>query len=344
MSEKITIEDVAKKCEVAPSTVSRVFNNKGRIADATKEKVLKVAEEMGFRPRKYTKKKTKVKNINIVFVKSAVSGNPNPFYGPVMKGLEKSLKKRNFNLLFNTISENAHPTSDTVNTIINSESSGIILVGCGINKKIITKIKRAGKPLVLLDNEIWDEDINCIINDNIAGARKVVKYLTDLGHREIGFIGGPLSHISFDQRYIGYKKALKDAGIKKNDKYIRFCQPEEEYSLEGYEVTKKLLNNINDIPTAFFVANDELAVGVLKAIKRNGYKVPGDISIVGFDDIDMARHTSPPLTTVKIFKERMGIHAGKRLVELINKEFIEAIKLVLSVKLIKRESTCPPKL
>jgi DNA-binding LacI/PurR family transcriptional regulator len=340
----VTIHDVAREAEVSLSTVSRVFNNKGNISNETKEKVIAVAAKLGYRPRSYKKQEnTAKKDIGIIFSKRLSSLILDPFYGQVMAGVEEMLIPHNYKLFFKTISGKAKDDSVVINELIKDEKiAGLILTGYDIEREIILKIKKSNIPLVLTDNELWDENIDCVVNDNVAGARKIVKHLIDLGHQQIAFCGGPLSHNSLNERYQGYKQALKEAGLVKNETWVSFCEPS--FNIEdGYDAAMNIFANTSQAPTAVFAANDPIALGVMKAIKELGYRIPEEISVAGFDDIQLAEHTVPSLTTVRIFKNEMGVLAGKRLHELIEGINPKPIKIVMSVDPILRDSTAPCK-
>lgn len=339
-----TIHDVARKAEVSASTVSRVFNNKKNISEDTKKRVLSIAAELGYQPRSYKKQEDNTKNnIGIIFNKRHNNFTLGPFYGQIMSGIEESLIENDYKLFFKTISGKAEDDRSIINDIIQDKSlAGLILTGHVIDKEIILEFKEKNIPLVLVDNDLWDENIDCVVNDNIAGARKMVTHFIELGHRKIAFLGGPLSHTSLEERFIGYQQALKQAGIKEDNNLIHYCEPT--FNIEdGYNKILKIFESINEKPTAIFTANDMLALGAMKALKDLNYRIPEDISIAGFDDIQMAAHTSPPLTTVKIYKNEMGVLAGKRLDELINNKNPKAIKLIVSVDVVIRETTAKPK-
>ncbi|GAB6099204.1 LacI family DNA-binding transcriptional regulator [Halanaerocella petrolearia] len=337
---KITIQDVAEKADVSPSTVSRVFNNKGRISSETRESVLKVANKLGYQYQNKLSQNDKAKNIVIIFnnqLNNYIVNNP--FYSQVMGGIEQSLRDSNYQLLFKTITGKIEQDLETIDDLINDKKTGgLILTGYEIDQEIIMKIEESDIPVVLIDNDLWTENINCVLNDNITGARKVVNHLIKLGHKDIAFIGGPTSHISLKERYLGYQQALQEAKIKVDEDLVRFCSPSFEIS-DGYQVAKELLTSIEDSPTAIFAANDKLAIGFLKACQELNYSVPEDISVAGFDDIEMAQHVMPALTTVRVFKREMGIEAGKRLIDLIDGIAPKPIKIVISVEVIIRNST-----
>ena len=334
----VTIEDVAEKADVSISTVSRVFNQSGRISEGTREKVLAVARDLNYSPRKYTKKR-QGKNIGILINQFSLPILNNPFYSLILKGIEKELNKREFHLVFKTLVGKKDSDEQTVKSVLNDKQfKGLIVAGYGIDISLIKHIKDSPLPVVLVDNDHWDEDIDCVLNDNISGARKIVKGLVERGHERIAFIGGPFSHVSFEKRYMGYKMALKENNIEKDNQLILFGDSSFQVE-DGYKSTKKLLRRLDEKPTALFAVNDITAIGAMKAIKEYGYSIPEDIAVAGFDDINMGRHVSPALTTVRVFKENMGVQAAKRLLELNKNISKQPIKIVLSVKPVFRGST-----
>ncbi|NLW60559.1 MAG: LacI family transcriptional regulator [Firmicutes bacterium] len=338
----VTIHDVAREAGVSLSTVSRVFNNKGNISNETRERVIAAAAKLGYRPRAYKKQEnTAKKNIGIIFSKrlGSLIQDSFSFYAQVMAGVEEILIPHNYEIFFRTISGKAKEDAVIINELTRDERlAGLILAGYDIEPEIILRIKRSNIPLVLTDNELVDENIDCVVNDNVAGARKIVKHLIGLGHRRIAFCGGPLSHNSLNERYQGYKQALKEAGLEQNKQWVFFCEPS--FNIEdGYTAAMRIFTGTSPIPTAVFAANDPLAIGVMKALKELGYRIPEEISVAGFDDIPMAEHTAPSLTTVRIYKNEMGVLAGKRLHELIQGINPKPFKIVMSVDPVLRDST-----
>jgi len=337
----LTIKDVAKKANVSVTTVSRVLNNKGRISESTRNKVLQIVDDIGYQPRTYNLN-NEIKTIAFVFNNRYLTGlTNNPFYGEVVNGLEQVLKKHDYNPVLKTISGNEENESeDLINFLKNSTIEGIVLLSYEIDKEVILQVKKMGKPFVLVDNDLWEHKIDCIVNDNLTGAREVVNHLIELGHKKIVFMGGPLKHASLQERFAGYQTALEKAGIDIDEKLIHFCDPYM-WTGEAYEVARKMLENKENGPTAFFAVADNLAIAIMKAVSEMGYTIPDDISIAGFDDTDIAVQMHPGLTTVRIFKERMGLEAGERLIELINGEKKEPVKQIIGVEVIKRKSTGP---
>ncbi|MFW6243403.1 MAG: LacI family DNA-binding transcriptional regulator [bacterium] len=336
----VTITEIAKKANVSPATVSRVFNKKGNVSEETKNRIFKIAEEMNFKPRKYEKKQDSVmiRNIAVINRFSDVMGNI--FYSQVMGGIEKELQEfeDEYNLIFKTIDDKVSDFKKVKKFIKKQEIKGIILVGYGIDKKFIKKLHNLDKPLVLADNNFYENKINCVVNNNLLGAKKIVNFLIKCGHQKIGFLSGPREHLSLMERYRGYREALEENNIKINKDFIRYIDSSSLVVNTGYKVGVQYINNLNKFPTALFAANDELALGFIKAALDNDISVPEDLSVVGFDDIQMSRHFSPSLTTVRIFKGEMGKYVARRLNKLINNEDNLPIKITIPIKLIIRKS------
>jgi DNA-binding LacI/PurR family transcriptional regulator len=343
-----TINDVAKEAGVSPSTVSLVLNNKGSITPETKEKVMKAVQHIGYSPRRYDQKKQDVKNNKIgIIYNNRFHGSDlasNPFYGEVMEGVEEALRDHNYHIFFKTVTGNYETDIEEVNRLIeDQELAGLILASYEIDRNLIINIHDSKIPFVLVDNDLWDENIDCVMSDNIRGARRMVNHLIELGHQRIAFISGPLSHTCLDERYIGYRQALREANIEFDETMVNIQKKAGFFVEEGYRATMELFTKRTVKPTAIFAAADVLAIGAMKALHELGYRIPEDVSVAGFDDIAMAQHTIPPLTTVRIFKREMGNLAGKRLFELINHTNPKAIKLTVSVELVLRETTGPVK-
>ncbi len=344
-----TITDVAQKAGFSVSTVSLVLNNKGNISEETRRKVIEAADLIGYNIERYENKSIATANCNrigIIYNNRFNGSNlaSNPFYGEVMEGVEESLREHNFHMFFKTVTGDYQLDNQEINELIEEQNlAGLILTSYEINREIIVNIHNSKIPLVLVDNDVWDENIDCVMSDNIRGARRMVSHLIELGHEKIAFISGPLSHTCLEERYIGYQHALLEAGISTDQNLIRIMEKPGFFVEEGYKALNDIFNTNKEKPTAVFASADVLAIGAMKALHQLGYSIPEDVSVAGFDDVVMSEHTMPPLTTVRIFKREMGNLAGKRLYELINGVNIKAIKLTVSVEMVLRDTTGPVK-
>ncbi|MFW6256630.1 MAG: LacI family DNA-binding transcriptional regulator [Bacillota bacterium] len=340
---KITIEDVAQKANVSISTVSQVFNDKGRISEKTKNKVLKVAEKMGYEPRQYNKKISMENIAVIIHEERCQENNLSSFYNKILKGMELELKKENYQIIIKSLVGVKKEDRKMINNIIQDESfKGVVITGYEIDPELISRIRNSSLSILLLDNDYLAGELDCVLNDNFKGAYQITKHIIELGHKDIAFVGGPLNHVSLYKRFNGYSYALKKAGLDKEKNYFF---GEEHFNWEGgYEIARKIFSENKTRISAVFAANDNTALGVLKSVLEMGYSVPEDIAIAGFDDILMAKYSHPTLTTVKIFKEKMGKIAGQKLLQLLNNKNkqetnIMQPKTVLPVELKIREST-----
>lgn len=337
MAVKIT--DVAQKAGVAVSTVSRVFNNTGRISKTTREKVLQVAENLAYRPRKYYKsQKAPARSLFVIYHQKNNVLNNN-FYSHIMEEVEHLLTEKNYHLIFKTVTGDWERDRQILETIAQVQKSGFILMGYDIAPEIIRWLKKTNLPLILIDNVFLEEAADCVIIDNFYGAVQGINHLLNLGHRQIGFIGGPLNHASLNERYLGYRIALERAGVTLMPDVTRICTPD--FGVEnGCAAALELLRQTAIRPTAIFAANDGLAIGVLKAARQLGISVPEQLSVLGFDDIDFAIHTDPPLSTIRVFKRQIGREAAKRLMEMIDGASGQpVIKTIVSTELVIRQST-----
>lgn len=262
-----------------------------------------------------------------------------PYYVGIFSTMQKEALRMGCTLSFNFVTS-VKDERDIARWALENNVDGIIVIG-GLDRTTVLSLYDKKFPLVLVDNEISKPAIDSVIPDNRNGGYLAVKHLTDLGHKRIAMIRAPLQ----DQpasigRLEGYKEALQEAGIKYDDGLVI-----EAYYMveEGYKAMEKILKK-SPLPTAVFAINDEAAMGAMKAIRdKSGLSIPRDISIVGFDNIEWAALSTPPLTTVNVPKEEMGSIALKKLIDRIEGRINIATKEVIPVDLVVRESSAKPK-
>lgn len=292
-----TISDIARAANVSISTVSRALNGKGRVSAATREKVRKVAQELGYR-QEYAPRGS----IGILFPSrlSAAIGE-SFFYGLIMEGAEETFRRWNFTTSFSTLRD---PANDLRRVSESWRHDGYLLMGGDLPQPFVRALKETGVPLVLIDCELPELSVDAVVIDNIGGIGQATYHLAELGHRRIGYIGGPQSHPSLAQRYAGFIAAMQSAGLDVDPHMVENSDdPSFLGARVGYEGYKKIRAR-GAKPTAIVCANDYVAQGVIEAAVEIGLKVPHDLSVVGFDDVKT--HFGPPLTTVRVFKRQMG--------------------------------------
>src|SRR5690606_28840083 len=213
---------------------------------------------------------------------------------------------------------------------------GIVLMGY-VSTTFVERVNACGLPAVLIDHSIPEGAIDTVCNDDESGARLATKRLLDLGHRDPppAVIAGPLEHGSLHHRMRGYRRALEDAGVPYDVTYVRIGNL---VAASGYEHANALLD-LPRPPTAVFCFNDLMAIGALNALHERGLSVPRDLAVNGHDDIDLAAHTNPPLTTVHVDKDLLGMQAVWHLVERLKHPDIPPRDTRLPVHIVERSTT-----
>jgi len=334
---KLKAKDIAKKLSISPSAVSFVLNNKPGVSEETRRKVLRVIEQMGYNTNIFSKSAlTHNRNIRfIIYKKHGLVVSDTPFFSALMEGIDREARSLGYNLIVTYMDENKDNLMKILHIIKETSPDGIMLLATEMTKEDLKPFKKLNIPLLLLDSYFESENLDTVIINNIKGVYKATCYLAELGHTDIGYLHSSVWINNFDQRMAGFKKAINDKGLKLNKNYI-FCL---ESTIDGsYKNMFKILENKPQLPTALFADNDIIAFGAIKAMKEFGIRIPQDVSVVGFDDMPFCEMIDPPLTTVMVYKQRMGMIALKRLVERIDEAPAETIKIEVNTTLIERKS------
>ncbi len=334
----ITIKDLAKKAGVSVGTVSNVINGLGSVKKDNKIKVLDAMKELKYIPN-LTAKSLKTNKTNTIGL--IVPTIDNPFYPAVAKGVEDFANSKGYTILLCNSDRKYEKEVQYMDMLLSKRVAGIILIKSRLNDYKIKEYKNQVQ-LVFVDYlNTQSIDIDTIKVDNYGGSLKAMDHLFSLGHRDIAFILGDMTAKSGKDRYKGYVDFLEKNNIAIKKEYIN----DGSFSWNGgYDSTIKLLN-LKDPPTAIFCANDLMALGAMKAIRSKGLSIPDDISIVGFDDIDMCELTTPTLTTIKHPKYEQGEACARLLFEKLenteeeDESFIHDDFYNIKTELIIREST-----
>jgi DNA-binding LacI/PurR family transcriptional regulator len=341
----VTLKDIAREARVSIGTVSRVFNNHLNVTDEVRQRVLQAATQLGYfstsgsDARFYENTRT-VKEVGFLFNYVSTDGIvANPFWSHILHGVEKEASKLNIKITYRSISSIQHTPDALLTTLYEMKLGGVLLVGPA-EPDAIQAIQKTRLPLVLVDN--YQHGCNAVLGDNFGGAKRAVEYLISMGHRQIAFISGPVlagprlvnKIYTIERRAEGYRMALMDAGLPIS---YELHEPAELHAEDGYNACQRLLAR-NKPFTAIFCANDAIAVGAMKALREAGLRIPEDVSLIGFDDIDMVEHLSPALTTIRVAKEVMGAVAIKRLLAQMNDPDPVGVSSVVDVELIIRDS------
>lgn len=334
VSQHVTIYDVACEAGVSDATVSRVFNNKDNVRAATRERVLQAAKKLGYVANLQARMLAGGKS-NIIGL--LVPGLETAYMTEIVRGIDLELSHAGYEMMVYTTRRRGINEASYMQYIANSLSAGLLLVVPLLSPKYLDTLSDLDYPYVLID-EI-DERNNSFSVDatNWQGAYDATQYLIELGHERIAFIKGLPALHSSDSRLQGYKAALKEHNIPLRDTYI----VDGDYMQQsGYEQTFKLMD-LPTPPTAIFAASDNMALGVMDAIRELGMDIPDDVSVVGFDDIPQASTTHPKLTTVLQPLEQMGREGVRLLLEQLQYPDRPPRRLTLATQLIIRDSCRP---
>jgi LacI family transcriptional regulator len=334
----ITIYDIAEKVGCASSTVSKALNNSKEVSVKLKTEILTIAKEMGYVPNS-SARSLATKNswsIGILFSEDLNIGLEHHFFSGVLQSFKDYVEDLGYEVAF--VSKKIGAQSLTyLEWCKYKNTDGVLIVTVDVNDENLTELTQSGIPIVSVDNGLLN--IPTIISDNLQGTRMAVEYLMLKGAKRIAHIAGPARSFAAVERLEAYKTILEKHDVEIKEKLIV-----EAYNydyLSGKKALEELLEQNDEIPDAIYAASDDIALGAIIALREHGYKVPEDVSVVGFDNIELTRYTSPSLTTVSQQRKKIGIEAAKYLIAIINKEAsVDAndIKRV-PVEFIVREST-----
>ncbi|CAH0120146.1 MULTISPECIES: LacI family DNA-binding transcriptional regulator [unclassified Paenibacillus] len=339
-----TLKDIAERVGVSISTVSRVINNDNSkvVSAATRDKIWKAVEELGYKPNVWARKLVKGEDLppssgkKAGAILSVPQGNfSNPYFSLVVKGIQQGLAERGYELSYlHTIDELQNPAVKQ-KVMKDIRVDGLIIVE-GIDSKLYEYFKKNVNVIVGVD--LNDPTIPTVSYDRISAAKTAVDHLISQGHCKIGFIGGlGLSkNIRREKRFRGYYYALMEAGLELNEAWIIDAHWQIENS---YESMKRLLEQGGPIPTAFFVASDVMAIAAMRAASEHGLRIPQDMAFVGVDNIDLSQYTSPPLSTIHVPKYEIGLTAARLLADYLEERSNIPVKVLLPYELKIRQSS-----
>ena len=329
----VTMKDVAKLAGVSLSTVSRVLNDSSLVREETARKVQKAVDKLDYQIND-SARILRTNTSNLIGVIGA--GMERPFLANLLKGIEAEARERGYALIYGDSDGEFEKEQNYLNIMKQKKIDGIILITTNYYNDLISIVKNYQIPVVFASGYISDPEISCVTVDNVAAAYDIVEYLCQAGHKDIAFIKGPdLDLLASQERLRGVKLALRLRGIDYNSN--RFI--EGDFTFEsGYSAAKKIINKFPDV-TAIFAFNDEMAVGVIRYLKEQNIRVPEDISVVGFDGIELGKYINPALTTIKQSGYQLGLKSIDILNKIINKEKIEDNKVFIPHELVVREST-----
>jgi DNA-binding LacI/PurR family transcriptional regulator len=333
----VTIYDIAKLTGCSPATVSKAFNNYSSVKTSTYKKIMEVAESLGYTPntnaRALTTKKTWL--IGVLFSEDTGIGIIHPHFGEILQSFKMRTAEYGYDVLF-VSKQLGNKEASYLEHCKYRGLEGVLLAVDGNHADEIQNMVSSGIKCVSVE-DIYPHT-HTIIADYRMGTMQALEYLYMLGHRKIAHIACPLTSVAGRERYGAYLEFLNSKGLEVNPKYVietNMFSPE-----EGSKAAVKLLQQCwNDLPTAAFIAYDDIAFSAMSTIQAQGFRIPEDISVVGFDNLKLSGYISPALTTVHQDRVTIGQKAADKLIQLIeNKPMEDGLDIRIPTKLIVRNS------
>jgi LacI family transcriptional regulator len=327
-----TIREVAESAGVSYATVSHVINNTRLVSQETRERVLAAMDALNYRPNALARslRQGKTNTLGLVLPDSA-----NPFFAEISRSIEDEAFKKGYSVFLCNTELDIQRELFYVDVLSKKQVDGIIFVAAGDQVDSLDFLRSRNMPVVLIDRDLPNVEVDAVLSDNQLGGFLATRHLLDLGHTRIACIAGPSSITPSAERIIGYRRALEEAGLSYDENLILRG---DYHAQSGLEVTHSILK-MDPRPTAIFALNDLMALGALRAAAEAGCSIPKDLAVVGYDDLEIAHFTNPPLTTIAQPKKEIGAQAVHLLVDRMSQRSRPPSRLVLAPELIIRRST-----
>jgi LacI family transcriptional regulator len=344
-----TIADVASRARVSTATVSRVLAGLGRARPETRERVFNAARELGYRPsgvaRSLRQRATRTLGLIVTDIE-------NPFFPQLVRAVEDAAHDLGYAILLCNAADDPERESEYLDLLVDRWVDGVVIAASSLGGRHREWLADAPLPIVLVNSPVQDISLSTISSDNHAGGELAARHLAELGHRRIGLIGAPPRNVDGPARLAGARDALRAAGI--DDRTIHVAA--EDAGVTGGQRAAAEILAIDPGVTGLVAYNDLMAIGAMRAVRAGGRRVPDDVSVTGFDDVDLAAFVDPPLTTIAQSTAEMGRWAVDELMRSLNRSSSEAhtsggptgapgvepaAHVVLPVRLVVRGSTGP---
>jgi DNA-binding LacI/PurR family transcriptional regulator len=336
-----TIKDIAKQAGVAHTTVSRALHSSPLISAETTARIRKIAAELGYNPSVAARslRTNRTQALGVI-----VSHIADPFFSEILQGIDDVAQQSGYSLFIAAAQDDPAREKTIVQTMREHRVDGVILCSTSFTPEQSQQLLSYNIPIVAINNQASEDYRFSIYHDDMDGGRQISRYLINLGHRRIAYLGDSLSGRTTQERLSGFKHEMESAGLPIQPEYIHHGKGS---SAENGLAGLAYFLSLHERPTALICYNDMLAVGVLKGLHQAGLRIPEEISVTGFDNILYSEYTQPPLTTIDQPKRFLGAEAARLLLELLisklNDSFSNTTKIrQLKGTLLVRQSTAPP--
>ncbi len=332
----ITAKELAAKLGLSTAAVSMALNNKPGVSRETRQLVLDTAEKEGYDFSRISNKKQVSGSIYFVLYKKhgAIVTNT-PFFSQLSDGISEGCKDTGNKMNTRYIYDDEQTIQKQIEDIQYSDCCGIILLGTEMTASDFKLFQKLPIPIVLLDTYFETVEADYVLINNIRGAFQATSYLIKRTGHQPGYLHSSYTIGNFEERASGFYNAIRAGGMSASKSIVHRLTP----SIEGaFSDMMEILERGDELAKCYFADNDLIAVGAMRALKAKGYKIPDDISIIGFDNISFSNIVEPSLTTIHVPKKEMGVIAVDRLITLIEKKKSTPVKIEVSTDLIKRHS------
>lgn len=321
----VSLKDIAEVCKVSVATVSKALNNQSDVSEKTRRRIQQTAKDMGYYPNSAAKalKTNRTWSLGVLFVDEAQSGLTHDYFSHVLDSFKRTAEKKGYDITFINCCKTRENRMSYLEHARYRSFDGVVIACIDFQDPEVLELIDSEIPVVTIDHTFNNR--TAIVSDNTGGMRELTTYILKKGHRRIAYIHGTASAVTRN-RLTSFYKTMEDADVDVPDAYIR----EAAYRSveEAYERTKELLI-LDQPPTCILYPDDLASIGGLNAIKEAGYRIPEDISIAGYDGIQLSQYLAPKLTTWKQDTEKIGCKAAKELISLIESPKTTGIRQVI---------------
>lgn len=327
---KVNIRKISEITGFSMSTVSNALNRKRGVNKQTAEKILKTAEELGYRVEEEL---TKIRFV--IFRKNGMIIDESSFHPAVIEGVEHQAKLMGYETIFCYVDVNDPDYEEQLVDILEDKQSAVVLLGTEMMEEDYEPYACSKNRIILLDGRSDRYAIDSVLINDTEAAEEAVGYLAGKGHERIGYLRGEFRIQAFRSRELGYYQKMHRLGLPVKPEYIAVVGTRIE---TAYQKMKEYLAGAEELPTAFFADNDVIAIGCMRAMKECGYDVPGDISVIGFDDVAYGMVSDPPLSTMHVYKQELGARAVCELLSMTEKDNRAKVKIQVCAEFVERGS------
>jgi LacI family transcriptional regulator len=334
MKERTLIKDVAREAGVSTATVSHVINKTRAVSEATRQRVLHAIESCSYYPNAHARSLASGRSYTLGLLVSDIS---NPFFPELVMSIETVAFEKGYDVILSNTDYNDERTLHYVQRLIERKVAGVALMTSELDRTLIDELARCHVPVVFLDIGSAGVCMSNLMVDYGAGIEEAISHLVNLGHRNIAYVGGPAHLHSAAKRLEAFRHSMVYQLPSEQPLVIY----EGDFRLEGGRGAARKMLGEGELPTAVIAANDMMALGVMQECREHGLHVPGDISIVGFDDIAFASLSNPPLTTVRLPRADLGRQAVEALLATITNPEQQGVQINIPTHLVVRDSSGP---